>query len=76
MKKKTMTKKTIGKTIGVVNLGTKTASLYLGEKGGLPRWEKYVLLNYNDIPETHPDFGLFSYDIEGQTCKWVDLNKG
>ncbi len=49
--------------------GHRMVTIYDGE------WRDWCLANTKDMPDNHPDFGLFEYDPQDQFCRWVDATK-
>ena len=40
------------------------------------KWQgSWILTNKNEMPEKHPDFGVFRFQEADQFCEWIDPNQ-
>jgi hypothetical protein len=60
----------IGRIDHVDSRGISSVTMFYGGK-----WQQGSWKLEGEMPENHPDFGLFEFEPYDQFCKWIDLDK-
>jgi hypothetical protein len=62
--------KAIGRVDHVDSRGISSVTMFFCGK-----WQQGSWKLKNEMPENHPDFGVFEFEECGTVCKWIDPNK-